>query len=249
MIAAAAALLGVFPALQSPDPTPVPFGVGETLEYTGKLGPIKLGTARLHVAGIDSIRGVPAWHIVFTMDVSTVAYRSKDSLESWFGTSDLVSRRFRKRYRNSKEDREERYEIVADSGYFVQAGKEPKPTPADAIDDGGFFYLLRTLPLEVGKTYSYTRYFRQDKNPVTLTVIGRESCELPGDVKTQCLMIHPQMEAKGLFHKKANARIWVTDDERRVPVQIRSKFPFGTGTLRLDKMKLAPVSTSAGTSG
>lgn len=220
-------------------PVAVPFGVGETLEYSGKLGPLKLGTARLFVEGIDTVRGEPAWHIVFTLDVSTVAYRSKDSLESWIGTADLVSRRFRKRFRNSKEDREERYEIVADSGYFVQSGKTPKPTPVDAIDDGGFFYLLRTLPLEQGKAYTYTRYFRQDKNPVTLTVVGRESCELPDDTKVQCLVIYPQMETKGLFHKKANSRIWITDDARRLPVQIRSRFPFGTGTLKLEKMKLS----------
>lgn len=245
-----AALLGVLVA--PPDSiksVPVPFGVGEILEYAGKLGPIKLGTARLHVAGIDSVRGEPSWHLVFTMDISTIAYRSKDSIESWIGTSDLVSRRFRKRFRNSKEDREERYEIVADSGYFQQAGKERKPTPPDAIDDGAFFYLVRTMPLEIGKTYVYSRYYRQDKNPVTLTVIGRETCELPDKVKVQCLVLHPQMETKGLFYKGSNARIWITDDARRLPVQIRSKFPFGTGTLRLERMKLVPPAATAGTAG
>jgi hypothetical protein len=39
--------------------------------------------------------------------------------------------------------------------------------------------------------------------------------------------------------------IWLTDDARRLPVQIRSKFPFGTITLRLKAMALPGTTTSA----
>ena len=34
--------------------------------------------------------------------------------------------------------------------------------------------------------------------------------------------------------------LWVTDDVRRIPVQIRSKYSFGEVTLVLDKMTLVP---------
>ena len=34
-------------------------------------------------------------------------------------------------------------------------------------------------PLEVGKKYVYNRYFRKDKNPVTIEVTKREKMELP----------------------------------------------------------------------
>jgi hypothetical protein len=41
-----------------------------------------------------------------------------------------------------------------------------------------------------------------------------------------------------MFSKRSDTRIWLTDDARRLPVQIRSKFPFGTITLRMKEMVL-----------
>jgi len=49
-----------------------------------------------------------------------------------------------------------------------------------------------------------------------------------------------------MFSKRSETQIWLTDDERRLPVQIRSKFPFGTITLRLKGMKLPAAAPAAG---
>jgi hypothetical protein len=57
----------------------------------------------------------------------------------------------------------------------------------------------------------------------------------------QCLVLHPVITAdrNGMFSPRADARIWLTDDDRRIPVQIRSKLGFGTVTLKIRSMKLA----------
>jgi hypothetical protein len=39
-----------------------------------------------------------------------------------------------------------------------------------------------------------------------------------------------------MFAPRADARLWITDDARRLPVQIRSRLPYGTITLSLKKM-------------
>jgi hypothetical protein len=44
----------------------------------------------------------------------------------------------------------------------------------------------------------------------------------------------------GLFSNRSDARIWITDDARRIPVQIRSRLPWLTITLRLEQMTLTP---------
>jgi hypothetical protein len=44
------------------------------------------------------------------------------------------------------------------------------------------------------------------------------------------------IDTKGMFSKRSDTRLWLTDDRHRLPVQIRSKFPFGTITLRLKDM-------------
>jgi hypothetical protein len=131
------------------------------------------------------------------------------------------------------------FEIYADSGFFQEIGKDTKePTPPDPLDDAAFFYFVRITPLEVGKKYVYPRYFRKDKNPVTIEVVKREKMDLPDGSEVNCLVLRPVIDTQGLFSKRSDTRIWLTEDSRRIPVQIRTKFPFGTITLRLREMVL-----------
>jgi hypothetical protein len=119
-------------------------------------------------------------------------------------------------------------------------------SPPDPLDDAAFFYFVRVTPLEVGKKYSYQRYFRKEKNPVTIEVVKREKMELPDGREVNCLVLHPVIDTKGMFSKRSDTRLWLTEDARRLPVQIRSKFPFGTITLRLKDMVLPPATTASG---
>ena len=74
---------------------------------------------------------------------------------------------------------------------------------------------------------------------MTIEVTKREKMELPDGREVECLVLHPVIDTKGMFSKRSDTRIWLTDDARRLPVQIRSKFPFGTITLRLKEMVAA----------
>ncbi len=72
--------------------------------------------------------------------------------------------------------------------------------------------------------------------------------DLPDGREVPCLVLHPVINTNGLFSKRSDTRIWLTDDDRRLPVQIRSKFPFGTITLRLKDLVLPQTATSPPTS-
>jgi hypothetical protein len=97
-------------------------------------------------------------------------------------------------------------------------------------------YFMRTQALEVGQEYKLDLYFRTEKNPVILRVEKREEMELPDGSKVQCLVVAPIVGDRGMFAPRQEARVWLTDDERRLPVQIRTRYPFGVVTLRLEKM-------------
>jgi uncharacterized protein DUF3108 len=224
-----------------------PWAVGETLTYSAKLGMISLGTGTLEVARIDTVRGTESFRFRFRLVGKTIIYSLDDVLESYVGTHDLISRRFVQDFTENDKPKHRRYEIFPDSGYFLEEGHpERKPTPADPLDDAAFFYFVRVTPLEVGKKYVYQRYFRKEKNPVTIEVTKRERLELPDGSTVDCLVLHPVIDTKGMFSKRSDTRIWLTDDTRRLPVQIRSKFPFGTITLRLRQMVLPPATTASG---
>jgi hypothetical protein len=240
--------------LQAPaPPTPAaasphdyPFAVGEKLSYSAKLGMLTLGSATLEVVAVDTVRGVESFRLRFRLKGKNAFYSLDDVLESWVGTSDLISRRFVQDFVENGRPRHRLYEIFPDSGYFRQQGRDTTlATPTEPLDDAGFFYFVRVTPLQVGRKYSYDRYFRKEKNPVTIHVLKREKLELPDGSEVQCLVLHPVIDTKGLFSKRSETRIWLTDDARRLPVQVRTKFPFGTITLRLRDMVLPGTTTSA----
>lgn len=235
-------------APDSPAPVPsYPWAVGETLTYSAKLGLLSLGAGTLEVAGLDTVRGAQSFRFRFRLQGKTIIYSLDDVLESYVGTRDLVSRRFVQDFVENDKPSHRRYEIYPDSGFFRENGKpDAQPSPPDPLDDAAFFYFVRVTPLEVGKKYVYNRYFRKDKNPVTIEVTKRERMELPDGRNVDCLVLHPVIETNGMFSKRSDTQIWLTDDARRLPVQIRSKFPFGTITLRLKDMKLPPAPAAAG---
>jgi hypothetical protein len=236
------AIQAVLPAAPS---TSYPFAVGEKLSYTAKLGMLTLGSGTLEVAALDTVRGVESFRLRFRLKGKTMFYSLDDVLESWIGTSDLNSRRFVQDFVENEKATKRQYEIFPDSGFYREHGRETRhDTPENPLDDAAFFYFVRVTPLEVGKSYTYNRYFRKDKNPVTIEVLKREKMDLPDGSKVQCLVLHPIIDTKGLFSKRSETRIWLTDDDRRLPVQIRTKFPFGTITLRLKDMVL-PGTTAA----
>lgn len=225
--------------------TAAPFTVGERLRYSAKLGILKMGTATLTVPRLDTVRGRETYVLEFRLTAKSPFYDVDDRLVSYTTTDGFESLRFHQDF--SKDD-DRTFEIFAEDGYYLQAGKdEREPTPEHPVDDTSFFYFLRLAPLEVGKTYTYSNYFKDEKNPVTVRVLKREKMELPDGSETTVLVLHPIIDdGKGLLSKKSDTRIWITDDAHRIPVQIRGKFPFGTVTLKLEEMELPGVRTTAG---
>ena len=196
----------------------------------------------MSVNGIDSVRGHESYVFEFGLEASAPFYKAKNVLRSWTGTQDLISRRFRQDLVENGKQRPRYYEIFPDSQTFVQEQRPgAKPSVSDPLDDAAFFYFLRTLTLEVGKTYRYERYFRKELNPVVIKVIKREKMELPDGREVPCFVLNPIVGEDGVFAPRARAQLWITDDAQRVPVQIRSKLPFGTVTLRLERITPAPT--------
>ncbi|HET9013052.1 MAG TPA: DUF3108 domain-containing protein, partial [Gemmatimonadaceae bacterium] len=64
-------------------PIPVPFGVGERLEYDVKFGKLRVGSGSMEVADVQDVRGRSAWHTIFQVRGGTFFYRVNDQYESW----------------------------------------------------------------------------------------------------------------------------------------------------------------------
>jgi len=126
-------------------------------------------------------------------------------------------------------------EIYPERAIFVQTSKKPaleEKSVTQPLDDGSFLYFLRTLPLTVGQTYSFDRYFRPDRNPVRITVVRKERITVPAGT-FDAIVLRPTIKTKGIFSEDGHAEIWLSDDDRRIMLQLKSKLSFGSLNLYL----------------
>jgi hypothetical protein len=85
---------------------------------------------------------------------------------------------------------------------------------------------LRLPVFDNGKSYVLEVRFRR-----------RERLDLPEPLgrKVPTVVVEPLLaEGTGLFAKKGRLTIWLTDDERRVPVRMRSKVAIGSVSADLE---------------
>lgn len=203
----------------------VPFGVGERMSYRVRLGIVgEVGTGLLEVEGVDTIRGHETYSMRFQLKGGVAFAKVDDDFRSWMDTYDLFSHRFKQ---DQKEVRYERHRTIdffpAERRWATTDGKDSGTLPTDQpLDDVSFLFYVRTLPLEVGKTYTFNRYFKEDGNPVTVRVLRKETVTVPaGTFNT--IVVQPIIKTKGLFSEGGQAEVYFTDDSQRILVQLKSK--------------------------
>ncbi len=220
----------------------VPFGVGERMEYEVRFGRLKVGNAHMEVVALDHLRGRPSWHTAFWVQGGNVLYRVNDVYESWIDAETLSSLRFVQELDEGGKHTERRFEIYPDRAVFVQTNKkEPKEekSVSQPLDDGSFLYFIRTIPLVVGQTYDFNRYFRPDRNPVRIKVLRKERVRVPAGT-FNAVVIQPVIKTKGIFSENGHAEIWLTDDDRHIMLQLKSRLSFGSLNLYLKSYYPSP---------
>lgn len=214
------------------DAAKVPFTVGERLDYELKFGSIKVGNGSMEVKEIAELRGKTTWHTVFRITGGFALYRVNDLNESWFDVVSLTSLRFYQDIDEGNYERKRRFEIYPEREMLRDGEKREEPSVAQPLDEGSFLYFVRTIPLEVGQSYEFDRYFKKDGNPVRIRVLRRETVTVPaGTFKT--VVLQPTFQTKGIFSQNGKAEVWITDDERRIMVQMKSKLSIGSLNLYL----------------
>jgi hypothetical protein len=209
-----------------------PLEIGERLTYAVRVGPLGKGTAVAELRNVDTVRGKHVYHSVFTLSGSLLFFKVRDHYESWFDPKTLISLRYHQDIDQGTYERDRKFEIYPERGVYKENDKPEVPTVEMPLDDGAFLYFLRTIPLEVGKTYSWNRYFKPDRNPVRVTVVRRERIRVPAG-EFDAIVLQPSIKAKGIFSEGANAEVWLAEDAGRMMLQMKTKLPFGSVQFQL----------------
>lgn len=248
-VAAVSLAVGLAAAPSAPaqtTPTPqrakVPFGAGERLEYEVRFGSLRVGNAHMEVVALDTLRGRRAWRTAFRVRGGNFLYRVNDVYESWMDAETLSSLRFVQELEEGGKDTERRFEIYPERAVFIQTNKKnakEEKSVSQPLDDGSFLYFIRTIPLVTGETYDFDRYFRPDRNPVRIKVLRREKIKVPAGT-FNAVVVQPVIKTKGIFSENGHAEIWLSDDDKRIMLQLKSRLKFGSLNLYLKSYSPSP---------
>ena len=204
----------------------VPFGIGEKATYRVSLGIVgNVGTGSLEVVDLDTVNGHPSYELNMKLKGGIPLARVEDEYRSWLDVQSLFSRRFHQDQHEVRYERKRKFDFYpeelrwrrTDNG---ETGTLPTGQP---LDDLSFLYYIRTLPLEVGKTYILNRYFNPDGNPVTVKVLRKQTFKTPNAGTFNTIVVQPIIKTKGLFSEGGQAEVYFTDDPRRIMVALKSK--------------------------
>ncbi len=206
------------------------FVPGEHLEFSVRYGPIRAGTATMSIASIVPVRGDSCYHIVTTArssDFFSTFFYVNDRVESFVRVCDLLPLRSEKHLIEGDYRNDEVIIYEQASNIAIYDGKEIHETVEGAHDVLSAFYSVRARDLVPGRTFDLESHVDKKNYPIEVIVHGRERVSVPaGDF--DCLIVEPKLRTPGLFKHQGELLIWLTDDRRRVPVQMKSKLPIGS---------------------
>ena len=222
---------------------PWSYPVGERMEYSVTWEGIRLGSGSLSVEAIDTLQDRAVYRVALEMEGGPPFYRVEDRIVSWIQPVPYRSLQFAQNQKEGNYRRNRKIVLDAEAntytrydlkdGEYVQDRNEADvPTPPDALDEISYLYMVRLLPLEVGQRYEFDRYFKKDGNPATVEVLRREEIRVPaGRFKT--IVLRPEVATDGMFGEGGEAEVYLTDDENRIPVRLKTSLVVGSGNMFL----------------
>ena len=162
----------------------------------------------------------------------------RDRAESSIDAESLFTRRFEMHLRVGayRKDLVIRFDQSARKAVY-EDGKS-LGVPARVHDVLSAFYYVRTCPLPDGGTVSIPTHDNEKSYEMVVKVLRRERIEVPAG-KFDCVVVEPILKSEGIFKSKGEMFVWLSDDDRRIPVQVKSKVPIGSISVTLTDMRLA----------
>ncbi len=216
------------------------FRVPEKLVYDLTWGGIKTGTATLEIREengatriVSTARSADWVSLFYTVDDRTESVLSKPLRHAAIGNPLHYRISIREgRYRRNKEivfDGAKRKALYTD---YLNGERRDILIPDKTFDPLSSFYYFRTIKAVPGKSvYVYVVDSKKLWN-VEVQVIRKERITTKLGV-FDTIVIKPLLKSEGLFNRRGDMYIWLTDDEKRVPVKLQTKVALGNVTATL----------------
>ncbi len=214
-----------------------PFQPGEKLTFNLRWGVFSAGTAILEVHPMAELNGEEVYHFSLTVRTNSFVdriYKVRDRIDA-YATSDMgASALYRKKQREGRHERDILVTFDLDEGkaLYSNFGKEDDPIDIkpNTFDPLSVFYAFRMQPVEENST---VQLYVTDGKELQLgegRIGRREKIRVPAG-EFEAILVEPDMrDVGGVFEESDDAtlQIWLSDDDRRIPVRLSSKVVVGS---------------------
>lgn len=223
-------------AVESANKREIPFKPGEKLHFEVRWGFIRAGEATLQILPIEEVNGEKVLHFLMsarTTPCIDVFYKVRDAYESLtdIGMSHAIHYRKKKEGKKKKEV-SVRFDWEKMETQYVTTGEDWGPVPliSGSFDPLSVFYAFRTHDLEVGKELLVPVSDGKKCVIGLAKVLKKERIKIKMG-EYDAFLIEPDMkDIGGVFEKSDDAKIkvWVTADDRKIPLRFKSKVIVGS---------------------
>ncbi|MCR4439832.1 MAG: DUF3108 domain-containing protein [bacterium] len=215
------------------------WNVGEELTFSLRYGPVLAGSATFAVRDTVRLNGSLCYHIraeAQTNRVFSSIYRVRDVAESFVDVRGIFPWRFDKHLREGKY-RADRITMYDQHRNLAVTGKDTLKVPPFVQDVISMVYFLRTQPLAIGDTLSVPNHADRKVYDLKVAIHRRERVRVAAGV-FDCLVVEPfLLDGSGVFKHEGRILVWMSEDSRRIPVQLKSKVVVGTVTAELEQIR------------
>jgi hypothetical protein len=208
--------------------------VGEELVFDLRWMGLLAGHASMAVSSQSTRHGHEVYHLKTVAQSSpffSAFYHVHDVGESYVDVHGLYPRYF---YLDQREggrvvQRTVTFDPQRQVAIYTKNQQAPQEieVPPRVQDSLSSFYVLRTLPLQVGQLAHMQTFANGRTYDVEIQVLRRETVEAYwGTVDT--LVIRPLLRFQEILRQKGEVLIWLTDDARRLPVRMRTAIKVGS---------------------
>jgi hypothetical protein len=215
-----------------------PFHAGEYLRFSVKWAGISAGSAYLEVPQMTTFNGSPSYTLVARAESNSLIpfYKVRNRIESVWDKRGRFSWSYSEDRREGKHTY--RSQVLFDPELHEARYQNGRtfPIPPRVQDALSSFYYTRFQALPIGGSVIFDYHASEKSQPLEVRVLGRAHVSTPAG-KFNCVVIEPVLRAGGIFKNKGRLVIWLTDDNRRIPVMMRSKVAIGSISVVLQELR------------